>query len=235
MFATDPGTAAAVWRPQQFGKRRANEIEDPIVEPLWTGPRVLALVDGHGVRMTDEDGVEATGLDAIERDLLEAAGDATLLLEAYLSPEPMQPQAALARLDEPEFPPAGQALSQMMFGRRSSRTKRLADDVEERRQRSIVSLEGAEDEVAFVAVDLLWLDSEPLLEVPLLERKRLLEAVLAESRRIRVGIHIRPPIDTWLGSWRLLGFRRLAFKAANSRYVPGTKNRDWALADIPAR
>jgi len=235
MLATDPGTAAAIWRPQQFGKRRANEIENPIVEPLWTGPRVLALVDGQGVRMMDEEGVEATGLDAIERDLVEAAGGATLLLEAYLSPEPMQPPAVLARLDEPEFPPAGQALTQMMFGRRSNRTKRLADDVEERRQRSLEALDGRADEVAFVAVDLLWLDAEPLLDVPLLERKRLLESVLQESRRIRVGIHIRPPIDTWLGSWRLLGFRRLAFKAANSRYVPGTKNRDWALADIPAR
>jgi len=30
-------------------------------------------------------------------------------------------------------------------------------------------------------------------------------------------------------------FHRMAFKGANSRYVPGAKNRDWAVADIPRR
>jgi hypothetical protein len=32
-----------------------------------------------------------------------------------------------------------------------------------------------------------------------------------------------------------MGFRRLAYKAANSRYLPGAKNVDWALAEIPHR
>jgi hypothetical protein len=42
-------------------------------------------------------------------------------------------------------------------------------------------------------------------------------------------------VDRWLGSWRAFGFRRLAYKAANSRYAPGEKNQQWALADIPHR
>jgi ATP-dependent DNA ligase len=90
-------------------------------------------------------------------------------------------------------------------------------------------------EVALVAVDLLWLDDEALIDVPLLERKRILESVLPESELIRRGVHVRPPVDTWLGSWRASGFSRLAYKSANSRYAPGEKNEQWALAEIPRR
>jgi hypothetical protein len=56
-----------------------------------------------------------------------------------------------------------------------------------------------------------------------------------ESEFVRRGIYIRPPIDTWIGSWRTFGFNRMAFKAANSRYLPGQPNPDWAIADLPTR
>jgi hypothetical protein len=232
MFATDVGTAAGRWRPQLFGDRRAAEIPDPIIEPLWTGPRVLALVDGETVRMSDADGVDVDGHADIRDDLTAAAAGSTILVEAFLSPDPLQAMTDLARRDEPEMPEPGKVLTAAVFGERSTRSGRLADRAEEAKRRS---LEGSANEVALVAVDLLWLDSEPLLDVPLLERKRLLESVLPESHLIRVGIHVRPPVDTWLGSWRSFGFNRLSYKAANSRYVPGEKNAEWALAEIPRR
>ncbi len=56
--------------------------------------------------------------------------------------------------------------------------------------------------VALVAVDLLWLDDESICDVPLLERRRLLESVLTESQLVRVGVFVKPPIDRWLGGWR---------------------------------
>src|SRR4029078_3597844 len=64
----------------------------------------------------------------------------------------------------------------------------------------------AEDEVSFVATDLLWLDDTSLLDVPLLERRRPLESVIAESDVVRVGAFVRPPIDSWITSWRAIGF-----------------------------
>jgi hypothetical protein len=232
MFATDAGTAAETWRPQQFGNRRASDIENPVIEPLWTGPRVLALVDRNTVRMTDVDGVEVEGHEDIRDDLAEAAAGATLLVEAYLTPEPIQALTEVSRRDAPVIPQSGEVLTAMVFGQRGNRSERLANRTDEARRRSV---EGSASDVALVAVDLLWLDDEPLLDVPLLERKRILESVLPESQLIRVGIHVRPPIDTWLGSWRSFGFNGLAYKGANSRYVPGTKNPEWALARIPRR
>jgi hypothetical protein len=46
-------------------------------------------------------------------------------------------------------------------------------------------------------------------------------------------VYIRPPVDTWLASWRSLGFSELAYKAANGRYLPGAVNDTWAIARIP--
>ena len=232
MIATDVLSAAASWRPQLFGDKRAASIADPIVEPLWTGPRILVLVDGSTVRLTDADGQPIEGYPEIVDALRESAAGATALLEAFLTPEPIQDASAIAGRESLTMPKPAEAMTQMIVGIRGDRKDRLALQKEEARRRT---LDGADERVAVVAVDLLWLDDESLFDVPLLERKRILESVLPESDLVRVGIHVRPPIDAWLGSWRSFGFRRLAYKAANSRYIPGHKNQDWATAAIPQR
>ena len=232
MLASDAVSAAATWRLQLFGDKRAATIADPIVEPLWTGPRILAFVDGATVRLTDAAGDPIDGHDDIVAALRDAVGGATVLIEAFLTPEPLRGVSGAASRDIVTVPRPGQAMTQMIVGVRGERKDRLAAQQDEARQRTI---EGADEDLALVAVDLLWLDDESLCDVPLLERKRILESVVDESHLIRVGIHIRPPIDTWLGSWRAFGFRRLAFKSANSRYVPGSTNEEWAQAEIPPR
>ena len=231
MLARDATAAAATWRPQLFGDRRAANIDDPIVEPLWTGPRVLALVTDGAVRISDVEGETVPGHDELRRELMAAARDATLLLEGALTPDPLQAPEDLAARDIVRLPNAGRVMSRMVVGDRGDRKDRLADRVDEVRRRAAAPLL----EVAFVAVDLLWLDDEPLLDVPLLERKRILESVIAESRLVRMGTYVRPPVDAWLGAWRAFGFSRMTFKSANSRYRPGEKNRDWAHAEIPRR
>jgi ATP-dependent DNA ligase len=107
----------------------------------------------------------------------------------------------------------------------------LEDLAEERAARYVEP----DDVVNLVAVDLLWLDGEWLLDVPLLERKRLLESILPGDALVRTGTYVRPPLATWVGSWRAQGFRGLAYKAANSRYRPGEKASDWATCPMPRR
>ncbi len=89
--------------------------------------------------------------------------------------------------------------------------------------------------IAFVAVDLISLDDEPLLEIPLLERKRLLESVLPEGARVRRTPYVREPAGSFIVTWRSLGFGGLAYKEANSRYHPGAPNDDWSLIAMPRR
>ena len=232
MIASDVLSAAATWRPQLFGDKRAATILDPIIEPLWTGPRILALVDGDTVRLTDSDGELIDNQPEVVEALRVAADGVTVLLEACLTAEPIQAADEIAGRESVTMPQPGEAMTQMILGSRGDRKDRLARQQDEARRRTV---EGAPDRVALVAVDLIWLDDESICDVPLLERRRLLESVLEESHLVRVGVFVKPPVDGWLGGWRAVGFSRLAYKAANSRYVPGAKNRDWAVADIPRR
>ncbi len=228
----------AAWRPAAFGDRRPRDIVDPIVEPLWEGRRVLVHLEAAGLRIIDAEGTALTGPDA-HPDPSSAAGRAEL--EALVEALRAAIRAADAVLDgfltlqasrsgegilpgEVEVPTAGELAAQLVFGRRRGRED--AGPPLERRPG---------DRLAFVAIDLLALDGEPLLDVPLLERKRLLESVLAEGPLVRRTAFVRLPIEPWLGAWRALGFRSVVYKAANSRYEPGRPNGGWTLAPIPRR
>ncbi len=87
----------------------------------------------------------------------------------------------------------------------------------------------------FVAFDLLRIDGTSLLDVPLLERKRLLESIVDQSELVRVSAHVRPPIDTWIGTWKAMGLRGGILKAANSRYLPGEDSIEWRLVERVGR
>jgi bifunctional non-homologous end joining protein LigD len=83
----------------------------------------------------------------------------------------------------------------------------------------------------FVAVDLLRIDGSSLLDVPLLERKRLLESVIAPSPLLRLSPHVRPPIDPWIATWKSMGLRGGILKAANSRYHPLDDTVEWRVVE----
>jgi ATP-dependent DNA ligase len=126
----------------------------------------------------------------------------------------------------------GARMTQFFVGGRIAST---AEQVEARRQLHEASSFAPDDPVSLVIVDVIWLDGESLLEVPLLERKRQLESIIKASDLVRLGAYVRPPIDTWIGSWRAVGFRDLSFRGANSRYRPGAVGEDWTTVPIPRR
>lgn len=229
--AIDARAAAVEWRPQQFSEGRPRKIQDPIVEPLWTGLRVLALVDDREVMIRDLDGDPVDDYENVAQELADATRAKRLIVDGYLSNQPVQGIAEVAdrELAEAAGPSIGQTWFGSLAGRRSRPEPPPPVESIERRPPP------ADEDVAIVVVDLLWLDDEPLLTVPLLERKRILESVVDESRLVRRGIFVRPPIDSWMGSWRSFGFRRLVYKGANSRYTPGAPNAEWAVGDLPAR
>ena len=88
------------------------------------------------------------------------------------------------------------------------RRNRAVDTVALKEEALAAQTFDADDEVSYVATDLLWLDDTSLLDVPLLERRRLLESVLVESDVVRVGAFIRPPIESWVEFVALDGLRR---------------------------
>lgn len=229
--APDARTALAGLRPQQFGAGDPRRILDPIVEPMWSGIRALAAIDGLDVILADEAGKPV----ACPSDVVEALAGSSLaerlVIDGFLTKLPDHDRSGvLVALDD--LPTSSQLASRPLLGIRRTRAWDIARAMEAARATQTF---GPEDVARFVAIDLLWVDGESMLDVPLLERRRILESVLAESDLVRRGVFVRPPIDAWAGSWRSLGFSEISFKAANGRYRPGTATDDWVSTPMPRR
>ena len=223
-------------RPQAFGSARPDRIREPIVEPRWSGIRVIAAVRGEDAHLFD-DSEPVEGHHEIRDHLarmLAATADG-VILDGYLTKQVVAEEGHVtATLDTglDDLPSTGRLIAQSMVGTRRNRT---AEAIKQREAETAARTFAEADPVNLVVVDLLWLDGEWLLDVPLLERKRLLEAILPGTELVRTGAYVRPPVATWIGSWRTQGFRGVTFKEANSRYRPGTKAADWAASAMPRR
>jgi hypothetical protein len=220
-------------RPQAFGRRGFRHIDDPLIEPLWIGRRVLAHVANGLAEIVDEEGerVDAGGtINAVGQ----AVAAASAVIDGYLTVQALQQTEGVFTGESVEPATPGQMARQMLLGDTRSRRKELADAAESA-ESPLDMPESAEIDPAFVAIDLLVLDDQSLLDVPLLERKRLLDSVFRQGRLTRIGIHVRSPIGPWLATWRAAGFRSIAWKHPNSRYRPGEANDDWAVVPIPQR
>ena len=223
--ATDPREVLATLRPQAYGNSNPQKIRDPLVEPLWAGVRTLAAVDAGGAVLVDADGDPVPGMSPIVDALGESLQADGVVLDGFLTKQTAHAAAVLVWPDE--MP----SLRGLVGLRKNRAMDTVALKEEALAARSFVS----DETVSFVATDLLWLDDTSLLDVPLLERRRLLESVIAESDVVRVGAFVRPPIDSWVTSWRSMGFAGLTYKAANSRYLPGKPNPDWVITGMPRR
>lgn len=89
-----------------------------------------------------------------------------------------------------------------------------------------------DDQHAFVAIDLLEIDGEPLLDVPLQERRRLLGSVVEERVAVFVSPAVKQPVGGWLLSWREIGFTHYVAKHQNARYSAGQRTDDWLKIDL---
>lgn len=227
------------WRPETYGRKGTKSVPNPIVEPLWVGLRVLAGLDRRGgdgtagtIGIVDEDGDPILDRPAIEAALAVAARAESVIVDGYLTKQVASDGTGLYVGPEKVSFDLGARMTQFFVGGRIANT---AEQAEARRQLDEASYFAPGDPVSLVIVDVIWLDGESLLDVPLLERKRQLESIIEASDLIRLGAYVRPPIETWIGSWRAVGFRDLSFRGANSRYRPGAVGDDWATVPIPRR
>jgi len=223
--ATDPREVLATLRPQAYGNSNPQKIRDPLVEPLWTGVRTLVAVDAGGAALVDADGNPVPGMASIAAALGESLRGAGVVLDGFLTKQTAHAAAVIVWPDE----------MPSLKGLVGLRNNRAMDTVALKEDALAARSFASEESVSFVATDLLWLDDTSILDVPLLERRRLLESAIAESDVVRVGAFVRPPIDSWVTSWRSMGFTGLTYKAANSRYLPGEPNPDWVITGMPRR
>jgi hypothetical protein len=224
----DPGTEVpssdpADWRPQLPAPERLRgaNVRDPIIEPHWGGIHVLAHFDAE---RASPDGAPSLQLvDAEGEDIL-ATMHASLVDELRGAIQAVDAVVDGFLTDEATRTGEGAtiAITAQGAGLGSMLMRPPTVDVAEPR-------EVEAGPVAFVAVDLLRVDGQPLFDLPLLERKRLLESVIRQSELVRVGTYARPPLGPWLRSWKAAGFAGAVLKAANSRYRPTTVSTEWSV------
>jgi ATP-dependent DNA ligase len=83
----------------------------------------------------------------------------------------------------------------------------------------------------YAAFDLLEVDGESFLGVPLLERKRHLEGLLASSLNVRLTPFVTRGLRAWRDTLAGQGFGRVVLKNWNSVYAPGQTNDSWLVVE----
>jgi ATP-dependent DNA ligase len=230
---------ARTWRPQSFGRRRPKDLLDPVIEPAWEGVRVLAHLDAGGVSLMDTEGDDLAGdHPLVVEELLSTMLADELVVDGYLTTQALRTGLDIVPGVE-AAPGMGEHVAQFFLGKQGAQMMSGRGRGPERAAASGPAQGPASAEeplaIAFVAIDLVALDGQPLLDLPLLERKRLLESVLPEGAWVRRTPFVREPASSFIVTWRSMGFGGLAYKEANSRYHPGAANDDWSLIDMPRR
>ena len=192
----DPVIAVrAELRPQRpRAVRDQAELPSHILEPAWSGTRVLVRI-GHG----DPHFVGYDGPVDGSRELFDAIRAESRCTSAILDGV-------------------------------------LVDDWEDERDLEVDAdgnsyVRGAPGRKIFSAFDLLEVDGESLLSVPLLERKRHLEGLLAPSVNVRLTAYVTRGLRAWRDTLGGLGFKRVVLKNWNSTYSPGQTSPTWLIID----
>jgi ATP-dependent DNA ligase len=215
-----------------YGHASPYKIEDPVCEPLWGGRRVMVSVADGTVDIRGTDGLEVSGYEALRQAILAAAMADELVLDGSLLPAPLRDtEGARVRVGMDSVKSPTDRVKHVFVGESPMTGKREALAVADEARMPAPGDEPA----ALVASDLLWIDGQALLDIPLLERKRVLESAVDERELVRRSMVVRPPVETWFAQWRALGFEEVTYKSANGRYRPGTVAQDWTVIVMPRR
>jgi hypothetical protein len=213
------------WTPMRaYDGRRTFALENPLVEPLWSGTRVLAhvTVTPDADPSTEVRLIEPLGSDVAPElpELTRALGEGVLALDAIIDGI-ITRQLTLDGVGAAAIPEVRSRPAQMFVRRGLDFDVHPHGEVERTAEADVVD--------GFVAVDLLRIDGTLLLDVPLLERKRLLESVITPGPLLRISEHVRPPAEPWIATWKSIGLAGGILKAANSRYHPSDDTVEWRL------
>jgi bifunctional non-homologous end joining protein LigD len=88
------------------------------------------------------------------------------------------------------------------------------------------------ESLIYQAFDLLYLDGRSLLNVPLEDRKRLLQSVLRPHQRVRFAAHVTGDGVAFYEAARAQGLEGIIAKLRRSRYEPGRRSPAWLKLKI---
>lgn len=177
---------------------------DWLFEPYWRGDRLLARFTDGRIHLTDAAGGAADDAFAEAADVLRHAVDADAVIDGVWTAQPFVGSGSPAQAWADTIAEEGLA-------------DELPDPIENERRR------------AFVVLDLIELDGQPLHDIPFQERRRVLASIVDEGVQLRLSPCVKLPVGHWVAAWRTSGFTHYVAKHMNSRYAPGEINQDWII------
>src|SRR5712692_4353388 len=191
---------------QAFAAERPPEGPDWIYEVKWDGIRTICFIDHQDVRLTSRKGNPA-----------QAQYPELGVIHHYIDAETAILDGEIAVLDEQGRPSFALIQPRIMV----SDANAIAHLARSR-------------PVTLFLFDLLYLDGYDLRQVPLAERKRLLESILKPSPVVRLSQHFSGDGRQFLEAARQQGLEGILAKRADSRYE-SKRSRDWIKVKIVAQ
>ncbi|MCF2446555.1 DNA ligase D [Dyadobacter sp. CY345] len=93
----------------------------------------------------------------------------------------------------------------------------------------------ADGELYFYVFDILWLDGKDLTQLPLIERKVVLQSIMPEEGNIKSGYSVTAEGSDFFEAAKELGLEGIIAKRSDSLYYPGSRSKDWLKIKINKR
>jgi bifunctional non-homologous end joining protein LigD len=93
----------------------------------------------------------------------------------------------------------------------------------------------ADGELLYYVFDILWLENRNLMDLPLTERKAILQSIVPKEGLIRSGYSVNTDGNAFFDAATELGLEGIIAKRSDSPYVPGVRTRDWLKIKINKR
>ncbi|MDO8579175.1 MAG: DNA ligase D [Dehalococcoidales bacterium] len=189
--------------PRKVQPMQAGSAEKPFsnrdwyFEPKLDGYRIIAALDKGKVRLLSRNGLDVTDKYVAVTDSLKKLPASQVILDGEM-----------IALDE-QGKSCFQCLQGFLekTGGKDTRFKAAA--------------------IIYYVFDILFLDGRSLFEVPLVQRKVLLEQVLTSSPAVRLLEHFEGDGEAIFRGAVEAGLEGIVAKRKDSRYVPGERSADW--------
>jgi len=84
----------------------------------------------------------------------------------------------------------------------------------------------------YVVFDVLYLDGKDLIDLPLIERKKILENIVRESERVLISVYVVGKGEEFFEEVKAKELEGIMGKRANSTYQIGKRSKDWLKIKI---
>jgi bifunctional non-homologous end joining protein LigD len=93
----------------------------------------------------------------------------------------------------------------------------------------------ADGELRFYIFDLLWLDGESMMELPLTERRERLLAAMPQKPGLEISQAFETTGTEFFEAARKMGLEGILAKRADSAYTPGIRSKEWLKIKVGNR